>query len=373
MESLYLISTGLAGFFIIILLGKPAKMRHDLILIVWLGIILFHVLVSYWESRHPYTFLLEISSAMVFLHGPLLYLYTQAITSPGIRFQKSVLIHLIPFGVYLLLALPYIVKGTLAPVPATFRDALAMVKLAGVFFYGILILRARKRYILQAQHSLSSLDRVQLDWIRFLVYGVFLLACIGLISEGLKFMQWIETSYEDKTVNIALSILIIILGYYGFRQTAVFIPAPAKISLSVHTETEVPLPPVTGSKYQRSGLDAEKSKLLAQHLSAYMDGKKTFTDPELSLDILAEQMSVPSNHLSQVINEQFGQHFWDFVNEYRVKRIQEEIAKGTHHKLTLLAIALDAGFNSKASFNRAFKKFTGKTPTEYLKEKEQYR
>jgi AraC-like DNA-binding protein len=98
-----------------------------------------------------------------------------------------------------------------------------------------------------------------------------------------------------------------------------------------------------------------------------MTDEKPFTEPELSLNDLAGRLSISPNQLSQVINEQFGKNFWDYVNQHRIQEVETQFRRGVHRKQTLLAIALDAGFNSKASFNRAFKKFTGQTPSEYLK------
>jgi hypothetical protein len=83
MEHLYVVSAGLTGFFLVMLGGKPRKARHDLLLAVWL--VLLHLLVAHRSVAHPYTPWLEVSSALVFGHGPLLYAYTLALTAntPG--------------------------------------------------------------------------------------------------------------------------------------------------------------------------------------------------------------------------------------------------------------------------------------------------
>ena len=82
----------------------------------------------------------------------------------------------------------------------------------------------------------------------------------------------------------------------------------------------------------------------------------------LSITELAGQLEIPSNHLSQIINEQVGENFFEFVNTYRVKEVQDRIKENQDKKFTLLAIAFDSGFNSKSSFNSIFKKQTGITP-----------
>ena len=98
-----------------------------------------------------------------------------------------------------------------------------------------------------------------------------------------------------------------------------------------------------------------------------MEEEKPFTDPELTLNDLAKRLDVHPNNLSQVINSMEKKSFYDLVNEKRVDAFIKNIKKPTSQQYTLLAIALDCGFNSKASFNRNFKKYTGHTPSDYLK------
>jgi AraC-like DNA-binding protein/TRAP-type C4-dicarboxylate transport system permease small subunit len=329
--------------------------------------------VSYQEVSNPYTFLLEISSALVFLHGPLLYFYMIALISPGFRLNGQLFLHVLPCCLYLLLVFPSLLQGKLAPFPEPVRDFLAFTKLGSILVYAILILVMRKKHLQQAENTLSTLDSVQLKWIQYVIYGVLLVWITGLLSQLMVQSGGLQTIHEDILVNISVSILVIVLGYYGIRQTPVFISfsAPAeKISYVAPTEKAAYAATEDSTlaiKYQRSGLNSGKSQLYADSIAAYMQHHKPYTDPELSLTSLAEQLSLSPNHLSQILNEQFGKNFWDFVNEYRVKQVIGDLHEGMHKKHTLLAIALDAGFNSKASFNRAFKKFTGETPSGYLK------
>ena len=93
---------------------------------------------------------------------------------------------------------------------------------------------------------------------------------------------------------------------------------------------------------------------------------KPYLDPELSLAGLSKQMAIQPSVLSKLINEKFNQNFNDFINEYRVKEVIEKIKNGEHRQQTLLGIAFDAGFNSKATFNRAFKKSTSLSPKDWI-------
>jgi AraC-like DNA-binding protein len=98
-----------------------------------------------------------------------------------------------------------------------------------------------------------------------------------------------------------------------------------------------------------------------------MDTKKPFFDPELSLPALARIAEMPRNSLSQIINDQFGSNFYDFINKYRVEEMKKLLADPQKQARTILSLAFDAGFNSKPAFNTIFKRFTGLTPTQYKK------
>ncbi len=385
MEHLYVVSAGLTGFFGIVLAGKFRKALHDLFLAGWLALVLLHLLVAYRSVASPYTPWLEVSSAGVFAHGPLLYAYALALTQPAFRPRGKWLLHLLPALVNLALVAPALLAGRLAPLPPAARDGLTAAKLVSILAYCLLILRVRRHHLRRAANSLSDLESVQLRWVQYLVYGVLAVWATGLATQVLRQFIAIPVPQEDLLVNAAVAGAVTAIGYYGFRQTTVFITPPqfqprtpddsrpegppvAEIPLSPIQET---IPQSTpGPKYHRSGLDPERSRQYAERLTRYMAEEKPFTEPEISLDDLAGRLSLSPNQLSQVINEQLGRNFWDFVNEYRIREVEAQFRRGVHQKQTLLAIALDAGFNSKASFNRAFKKFTGQTPSEYLKRSE---
>ena len=96
-----------------------------------------------------------------------------------------------------------------------------------------------------------------------------------------------------------------------------------------------------------------------------METEKPFLDSQLTLSVLARQIGVNTTVLSYVINSGFEVNFNDFVNRYRIAEVKSRLDDGAAEKDNLLGIALDAGFNSKATFNRAFKKFTGVSPKEF--------
>ena len=97
--------------------------------------------------------------------------------------------------------------------------------------------------------------------------------------------------------------------------------------------------------------------------------KKLFENPKLTLIDVANQLETTTKIISTAINSGYNKNFNDFINEYRVEAFKEKINQNQHRKNTLLGLALDCGFNSKATFNRAFKKATSLTPNQYINSK----
>ena len=109
-----------------------------------------------------------------------------------------------------------------------------------------------------------------------------------------------------------------------------------------------------------------KYQYLFDQLEQQLREQKNYLNPKLTLKELAIQVNLPAYQLSQIINSVAEQRFFDFINSWRIQAFKEEIRQLKHYERTILSIALDCGFNSKAAFNRAFKKMEGKTPTEYI-------
>jgi AraC-like DNA-binding protein/uncharacterized membrane protein YgdD (TMEM256/DUF423 family) len=123
-----------------------------------------------------------------------------------------------------------------------------------------------------------------------------------------------------------------------------------------------PSPP---RKYERSSLTPERAEESLQKLQHVMTHAKPFTDGELTLPKLAEQIALSPQHLSQLLNERCGQSFSDFVNSYRIAEAKRLLTDPAKKHYSILAIAEEVGFNSKSTFNAAFKKHAGTTPSEF--------
>ncbi len=120
-------------------------------------------------------------------------------------------------------------------------------------------------------------------------------------------------------------------------------------------------------RYKNSTLAPDKAEECARSLVLLFDREKIYKSPDLSLASLSKRLGVSPKDLSRVINERLNQNFWSLVNSYRIEEARGKIGEAANGAQTILDIALEVGFNSPAAFNRAFKKFTGATPSDFRK------
>jgi len=120
------------------------------------------------------------------------------------------------------------------------------------------------------------------------------------------------------------------------------------------------------TREKKGKTDFDKSVEL-EKLQELVSSNKLYLDPNLSLTQLSKAVRISPTQVSDLINRGLGQNFNDYINRYRIEYIVKQLSDKKNNHLSILAIALDGGFNSKATFNRVFKKITGKSPSEYRK------
>ena len=119
------------------------------------------------------------------------------------------------------------------------------------------------------------------------------------------------------------------------------------------------------NKYRKTRIPEDLAQQYKQRLLFLLEKEKIYRDSSLCVKTLSRQMSLPSHHLSQVINEKFHKNFYELINGYRIEESKKMLIAENKEQPKILAIAYDVGFNNLSSFNRAFKRHTGITPTEY--------
>lgn len=126
---------------------------------------------------------------------------------------------------------------------------------------------------------------------------------------------------------------------------------------------------VADRKYVGSTLQDDRAEVLLRKLLELFQSEKPYLDPELSLDALSRRLSIPPKHLSQIVNQQLGRNFNDWINGWRIEEAKRRLLDRRSGHLSIVAIAEASGFRSKSTFNSAFRRETSMTPSEYRRQR----
>ncbi len=375
MKFIFFIAAFNAFFFAILLLQKKPKAIHDNILVYWLVYLGLFTGSYAFYSHDLFTLFPLLSSSFIslfLLQGPFLYLYISALASKKGSLKRADLLHFIPFvcfNLYLLTAsfLPDVsdrirmdhVSRDVEP-PILFLLFLILTALSGPVYF-MLSIKLFKKLDINIFNNFSFSENINLDWLRKLVYIFgFIWTALIVITVIHHVFHLFSMSFCTDGLFLSLSAFIILIGYFGLKQKEIFSHYP-NANQDFIIEPKI--------KYAGSGLKEADAKKYIEKLKHKMTSEKPYLDPNLTLLQLATNIEIPSNYLSQVINETFGLNFFDFINQYRVEEVKAKIVDRKFDSYSLLGIAFESGFNSKSAFNRIFKKSTGLTPCEYKKKK----
>jgi len=291
--------------------------------------------------------------------APLIYFYVKAQTTRAFQFSKQDLRHflLIPAAL-LVVALGNIVwpqqaltKQTDLPVsPADL--AMSALLFLQTISYLIWVVRLLRRHAQAIKNTFSSIEKINLNWLRILITGYMTVSLLALVLEGIG-----GDSHQWDVYWLVISAFMYAIAYMGLRQPLIFSGAYLENPETAPKE-----------KYKKSTLSEENAQQYFHRLQELMRTQHPYLDADLSLPALAKQLSISKHHLSQVINVEAGQNFFDFVNHYRVEAAKTLIADPKKAHLNLSEIAYEVGFSSLSSFNSAFKKNTQSTPSQFKKQ-----
>lgn len=359
----YLGGVGLACFLTLLLLSKSNKTGADKILAGWLLLITVHLLFFYFRKMELYPQLLGIDMPLPLMHGPFLYVYTLTLTnrarSLGISLLHfmpplAVVLYLIPF-----LVLPVEQKVFVYDNKGVGYETFNMIRTIAVIISGVLYVilssLVLRKHRISIANQFSNTENINLQWLQYLIYWIAVIWILVIVS-------------NDYWIFGAAVLFILFIGFFGIRQVGIFQSpetSPDKEAATVSTD-EIETQSAEKRKYQKSGLSPDSSVLLHRQLDQVMSDEKLYRESELSLADLAARLNTQPNYLSQVINEQEGKNFYDYINTLRIEEFKRVAASPESRKYTLLALAEQCGFNSKSSFNRHFKKVTGQSPSEFM-------
>lgn len=331
-----------------------------------------------WYAKQPYRdILFYIPFQQLFLLPPVLYFYVRTLLDKSFNFSKQQWIHFLPAIGYLVYSIIVVVVDKLVLGEPYFykdekdKDFSTWYQVAGFVslgYYLILSLSTYKKYRTISYDTLSFADTVTFKWAQR-----FLLAFLLLLSLRALFFilnpEWYEFGRKF-WYYICFSLLFYYISIIGYTNTVQ--------SLISFNDLSLPLQPGLFKNEQelqpsRDDDAIQEVKTELPDLATWKEAieklmllERVFEDPELTLSDLSEKLGIHAKKVSQIINQGFHMNFNDFVNHYRTKAVIKQLEEGEHNLHTLLSIAFECGFNSKSTFNRAFKKYTSVSPREYI-------
>ncbi|AKD56183.1 helix-turn-helix domain-containing protein [Spirosoma radiotolerans] len=321
-----------------------------------------------------------------FLFPALCYFYLKSQINADFRFSRHDLWHAVPFLVYVVYHLivfsmgPAFVERWKATVhyPYHINDIESVAGIALSVYYLILSLRLYRQYRAWIKTQFSDTETISFRWFRnFLIAltATFLFSLFMMILD----VVFTLTFWQDWWDELAGVFMIYYVGIHGyaqvqpgrrltFGQTTVTDSSPDGVGVEPERVPESVLQTSELARLVSRTPTALATDLIPWRdtLLAYMENERPYLDPDLSLNDLARRLKTNTSVLSPVINAGTGKNFNDFVNQYRVDAFKRQALDPANGHLSLLGIALDCGFNSKATFNRAFKKLTGQSPREFV-------
>ncbi len=368
--SVVLIFGALQGYFLTLTLflhKKGEKISNRLLAFL---LLIFSLLLSEYVLIFTGLFqqapgLLGVTAPLIFLVGPIYYFYALSLLRSPFRFDIKSAIHAVPAVFCYLILIPFYLEAPEAksafiekvlsegyvtlPLGQFLILAASTVQMLIYFYLTYTFLEAfEERFVREFSHS----SILNIGWLKKVSLA---LTCYMVLFFIAYFQLFFLRSHRQEIfliVMIAMAFFIQAVGYYAIRRPEIFSGEPPK--------TETP-------KYEKTALSPEKSRSCLKKLLQIMEAEKPYLDANLKLADLATSLNILPNYLSQVINTELNNNFFDFVNKYRVDEAKARMIDPKYAHLTLLAVALDVGFSNKASFNRVFKKHTHMTPSEFVR------
>ncbi len=296
------------------------------------------------------------------LQIPVFYLYILSVCYSDFKLKKKHLWHLLPYIIINLLFFPrFYLADTSVKVELleNFRNSYEFI-ISHVFTHiqALLYLIASFSILLKAKkiftENYSSGVIKTYNWLFQLLVSYSFLYGFAIVKNILKFSDFKEL-FKTSQIIIALIVLTTICWYVlkALKNPDLFKGVDSKITLAKNLIRE---------NTPNKNIDSE-----IQVLNKYMAENEPYLNPSLTIRNLAVQMKIPMRDLSVLINQSLNKHFFDFVNEYRIKKAMDILKDSSNYKMTVLEILYEVGFNSKSSFNTAFKKHTQLTPTQFRK------
>ncbi len=344
---------------------------------------------------------------VILLFIPVFYLYMLSITTPGFKISKSETYHFIPAALIALLNIPYLFastdekanfvtqgNGMLNNAMFEYLIAIYMVGIFGIFTFQLIVYSIKafalyKKYKAYIENRFSYTENINIDWI------LLLLICfvVFFVFNDILYLVGFRQNYVTQVIyNLAMLSITFYVGYRGLLQKEITEnissnqPGTFSYSTNKHVITPFiefvsnfkeenrndeflsenkPQKEESFKKYSGSTLSEDQKISLISKLEHLVQVEKIFINEKLSIEDIAIKLDTNSKYISQVINETFNKNFYNYINSYRIEEAKLMLRSELSDKYSILGIAQSVGFVSKSTFNVAFKRITGLTPTEF--------
>ncbi|SNZ00761.1 helix-turn-helix domain-containing protein [Flagellimonas pacifica] len=330
-----------------ILISNPKKNKGDFMLAAIIGTLTIQVLGLFLVNRGiASNFFQSINCAYGFLYGPLLLFYNKCIAQRQFAFGKVSAFHFLPFiticfGIWF-------TEGNIC------QPELYIGYVAHVLIYIFLCFLEVRRYKRVIKDNYSRLEWLNVGWLHW-VFIIFSLIVLVDITQFVAFFLKLNTYFLENAVFLLMLAAINLLYFYGFttsRNPFGYSKDDLEFSASLTSRNRI-------------NTTLEENKELIDRLEAHLLRRESFKNFNLTIATLANEIGIPKRKLSELINDHYDQNFVDFINTYRINRAKERFMNPQSPNETILEVLYEVGFNSKSSFNTAFKKKTGITPSEF--------
>jgi AraC-like DNA-binding protein len=309
-----------------------------------------------------YTSYIKINYCIRLLYGPVLLIYLNVYSTHSFQIKKKNILHLLPFFISLLflLALAVLSLG-----PGRERIAYS----AGLnshalwntinHLFSLSTLVYMSTYLILCYKKLKE-QGMKRSWFNKKNFNIYsMLIVIFLFYVIICFItSVIRSTGTEITLLLSLPVIFITLVLYFIGYMGMLKPEFLFITWDKGNNHSV---------YKKIHLTEQKSREYLRRLLSVMEKEKLYTDPDLTLPVLAERVTISRNLLSYLLNSVLGINFYDFVNGFRIEAVKALLTDSTLENESILTIAFHAGFNSKSAFNKIFKKHTNMSPSEYKK------
>jgi AraC-like DNA-binding protein len=323
-------------------------------------------IVGGYFTDFPYLFFLSWCTSSFF--GPLFFTYTCLFTGSHLKLKHPIWICAFLSSIFGLsfpvtyLMLPVLERSDFAmsllkePLPwqmTVINIAGMLIILISTFASAIKIIQYKKRLI----KTVSNLEKTKLIFItRFVILGFIL-----TLATSALYLILPQYLVEYLYLPCLITFIYFFILFYTFRHHTIFTAATYEQFL----QDTLPASEMMMDEIKLTTVPQRELQMLAQRIEDYLMHSDIYTNPDLTISILAKEMRISTEKISAAINKEMKKNFFDLINEKRVEKAKILLSSKIN-QMTIEAISYEAGFNSRASFYRAFKKCTSLTPSEYL-------